>query len=187
MKKLSYIGLGILIGLVLSIGTAAYASELSSLVGKKVGSVWSIELNGSQVSDAVIIDGRSYAPVRAISEALGLDVDFTDGKVILNDKVKEDDAVTPETEGNNNSESTLTYEQRLAQVIHEIATVEQTMGMTQWALDDAKQKGGATSEYVANMEKVIADKKAQLEALKEEKAALEAYLSKKDEQQVAPK
>ncbi|OMF37424.1 hypothetical protein BK133_05050 [Paenibacillus sp. FSL H8-0548] len=90
MKKLYYVLFGIIIGVVLSIGSSAYAAELSSLIGKKIQSEWSVTLNGKNLGTALIVDGKSYAPVRVIGEAAGFDVTFSDKNVILKSVEKGD-------------------------------------------------------------------------------------------------
>lgn len=72
MKKLV---IGIFIGALLMFSGQAFADTISR-VGKKVGAEATVFLNGTQLSDAVIVDGKSFAPVRDIADAFGADVEF---------------------------------------------------------------------------------------------------------------
>lgn len=45
-----------------------------------------MELNGQALDTAIIIDGKSYAPVRVIGEAAGYDVSMQDKRIVLNEK-----------------------------------------------------------------------------------------------------
>lgn len=79
MKKTSHIILGIIIGFVTAIALPVAAEEIQSIVGKQIQGEYGVTLNGNPLeTKAGVIDGTSYLPVRAISEALGLDVDFDD-------------------------------------------------------------------------------------------------------------
>lgn len=72
---------GLTCGAILMATGSAFAA--GGLVGKEVQKEVSVQLNGAEVSSGVIIDGSTYAPVRNISEAVGLDVSYTQGVVTL--------------------------------------------------------------------------------------------------------
>ncbi|MEW6769995.1 MAG: N-acetylmuramoyl-L-alanine amidase [Bacillota bacterium] len=60
--------------------------ELSSMVGRAVEGYVEVVVNGRKLGDkAIIIAKRSYVPVRAVAEALGLKVGW-DGRVLLSTK-----------------------------------------------------------------------------------------------------
>ena len=68
--------IGALIGATLTFGTQAFA-EVSTMIGKAIQGSFPIKLDGKQLKDqAIVIDGTSYLPVRAIGDALNLDVSF---------------------------------------------------------------------------------------------------------------
>lgn len=62
-----------------------------SKIGKKIDGEAKVVLNGKQLSNAVISEGKSYAPVRDIAEALGASASYTKG-VITIEKAMTDDA-----------------------------------------------------------------------------------------------
>lgn len=84
MKKYA---VGFLAGVFLTFSVSAYADDIKNLVGQKVQGTVSVNVNGTQVADGVIIQGSSYAPVRSLTEAAGLDVNYEKGVVtVINTK-----------------------------------------------------------------------------------------------------
>jgi hypothetical protein len=82
MKKIAYIAGGILIGVVVSTAGGAFADQVKSLVGKKVTGEYTVIVDGKKLSDkGAVIDSRANVPARALSEALGADVQVS-GKTI---------------------------------------------------------------------------------------------------------
>ncbi|MEC0231184.1 hypothetical protein [Paenibacillus alba] len=74
MKKII---LGILIGVSITAAGSAYADDIKNVIGLKVEGSFPVKVNGVKTTnDAVIIDGSSYLPVRAMGEALNMDVKF---------------------------------------------------------------------------------------------------------------
>jgi len=63
-------------------GTAVFASG-SSLIGQKVQSEVVVKLDGETLGNAVIVNKTTYAPVRLIAEATGLEVGYVPGEVTL--------------------------------------------------------------------------------------------------------
>lgn len=89
MKK--YVA-GFLAGAVFVLSASAFADDIKSLVGKKIQGEAVVELNGQALDTAIIVDGKSYAPVRVIGEAAGYDVSMQNKKIILGEKAA---ATTP--------------------------------------------------------------------------------------------
>lgn len=54
-----------------------------SKIGKKIEGEAKVVLNGKQLSNAVISEGKSYAPVRDIAEALGASASYTKGVITI--------------------------------------------------------------------------------------------------------
>ncbi|MFF2887857.1 hypothetical protein [Paenibacillus sp. NPDC057967] len=63
--------------------TAVIYADSKSLIGRTIKSEAAVTLNGKDIGQALIIDGVSYAPVRVIAEASGLEVGYKKGEVIL--------------------------------------------------------------------------------------------------------
>ena len=80
--------IGVIIGSILLFGAQTFAD---SLIGKKVDGVVKVTVDGSELETAaVVIEGVSYAPLRAVAESLQLEVEYSDGVVILSRQDKED-------------------------------------------------------------------------------------------------
>lgn len=79
--------MGLVLGVGLTVAVSAAAEEIQSLIGKQVEGQVAVVVDGVQINvPAAIIDGTSYAPVRAVGEAIGHEVDWKEGKVILESK-----------------------------------------------------------------------------------------------------
>jgi len=95
MKKLI---IGILIGFVLSFAASAYADELKSLIGRTIEGEFPVTVDGKRLENkAIVIDGTSYLPVRAIADAVYQDVHF-DADLGITLTPKEVPAVPVETD-----------------------------------------------------------------------------------------
>lgn len=66
--------------LLLLTGTAAYGAT-SSIVGAKVQGIFSVVVNGEKISDAVVVNGLTYVPLRSISNSIGGDIQVV-GKTV---------------------------------------------------------------------------------------------------------
>lgn len=75
-----------LAGAVFVLSATAFADDIKSLVGKKIQGEAVVELNGQALDTAIIVNGKSYAPVRVIGEAAGYEVSMQNKKIILDEK-----------------------------------------------------------------------------------------------------
>lgn len=80
-----------LAGCLLMVSAQAFGSGIS-LLGKKVDGEAKVLLNGKSVGQAVVIEGKSYIPVRDITNGFGGKVDSVQGGVI---KLSSGDEVIP--------------------------------------------------------------------------------------------
>lgn len=80
MKK--YV-VGFIAGLVFALSSSVFAEDIGGLIGKKIEGTANVNLDGKVIGSAVIINGTSYAPVRVVSEAAGMDVGYEKGVVKL--------------------------------------------------------------------------------------------------------
>lgn len=74
--------IGFIVGILVATAGVAAADSLS-LIGKKIQSEAAVTLDGKQIDTAIIVDGKSYAPVRSVAEATGLKVGYEKGNVNL--------------------------------------------------------------------------------------------------------
>ncbi|MBP1999763.1 hypothetical protein J2Z69_000782 [Paenibacillus shirakamiensis] len=100
MKKWVYLLSGVLIGAIVATSGDAFAAQVKSLIGQKVSGELKVVVNGKELaSNGAVINGVTNAPIRALSDALGANLQL-EGKVInittdmkTNDVVVNDDKV----------------------------------------------------------------------------------------------
>lgn len=82
MKKWLSISAAFLLGVVVTLSAGDVSAQVKSLIGKKVTGEYTVIVNGKTLEDkGAVIDGRTNAPVRALSDALGADIQVS-GKTI---------------------------------------------------------------------------------------------------------
>lgn len=86
--------IGLVTGVLLA--TAGTAFGATALIGKKVDSEVQIVLDGKNISNGIVIEGTSYAPVRSLTEAVGLDISYNKGVVSLESETSEYTSAQPE-------------------------------------------------------------------------------------------
>lgn len=72
-----------LVVFVLLLGSSIGFAAGTSLVGAKVSGVYTIKQDGKKIADAAIINGSAYAPVRSVSEAVGVTLQVEGKKIIM--------------------------------------------------------------------------------------------------------
>ncbi|NQX45093.1 hypothetical protein HQN87_07095 [Paenibacillus tritici] len=83
MKK---IAAGFIAGAILMVGAQALGAS-ATLVGKAIQAEYIVKVYGKKLADsAIVIDGKSYAPVRAIGELAGFQVTVAGKTISLDDK-----------------------------------------------------------------------------------------------------
>lgn len=70
--------IGLLVGVSITAAGSAYADDIvDSIVGKTIQGQFPVKISGKSLdTQAAVIDGTSYLPVRAIGEALNMEVKF---------------------------------------------------------------------------------------------------------------
>lgn len=168
--------IGCFVGICLSFAVGAHA-EVVTLVGKAIEGTTSIKLNGVKLDkDVLIVDGSSYAPVRAIGETLGLDVDFKNGEVIMNDKPKE---VKPVVVTPDKTES-LKPSKTIEQLNSQIESIKVNMHANDMGIITLKEEMAKNPTQKADYEKSIqlmlddkTKKELQIADLEKQKAELQ--------------
>lgn len=79
MKK--YI-IGAIFGCMLSLGVGAHA-EVTNLIDQVVQGMFPVTVNGQSLGDAIVVDNKTYLPVREFGEAVGYAVTFTDTREVV--------------------------------------------------------------------------------------------------------
>jgi len=84
MKKMSYLAIGIALGVGLSTGGEALAAVATSLIGKSVTSELTVYVDYKPLAEkAPTLDGRAYLPVRKMAEAVGMQLTLNGDKIYL--------------------------------------------------------------------------------------------------------
>jgi hypothetical protein len=88
---------GLIAGIVLSFTVSTQAAEIQSLIGRAVEGEFPVKVKGQKIENpAIVIDGTSYLPVRAIGDALNLAVSFNaDLGIELTEKMEASVMSTP--------------------------------------------------------------------------------------------
>lgn len=110
--------IGIFIGVALTISSSAFATDVITLIGQKIQGELPVKINGVELEKpAIVINGTSYLPNRAIADALGMDIKF-DADLGIELTEKENQTMTPESALNQTVEPTVT------EIIYTIDSIE---------------------------------------------------------------
>ncbi|CAH1193503.1 hypothetical protein PAECIP111893_00479 [Paenibacillus plantiphilus] len=83
MKRVVYVIIGIMIGVLISFGIGASGGRLDSLIGKGIQGEREMYLNGEKIGTAVIIDGQTFMPVRAMDGYFGVNFTLDSRKIVF--------------------------------------------------------------------------------------------------------
>ncbi|WP_020615730.1 hypothetical protein [Paenibacillus daejeonensis] len=177
MKKLSYLLTGAFIGAAVMLTTSVYGADIAALVGKKVQGETEIVVAGIPVEKAIIIDGKSYAPVRSIAEMGGFEVDFVDKKILMNQK---DDGESASS--NNGAPDSVTDDSNVA-VANELDELNQKISDKRKEVDIVwEQAAQIQHDAIRNQTNPTPEKVAEYNKLKAEHEKLSAELAELEAQ-----
>lgn len=176
--------LGALVGASIMAAGSAYADDIvDSIVGKTIQGQFPVKISGKSLdTQAAVIDGTSYLPVRVIGEALNLEVKFdADLGIELNQRGAT--TVTEPTQSTSTPEKpvsdedilvdpNLPVERQIAYLRDEISTIQAVLPglkltLSQWDKTTVASKNLEIT--IANNEKRLAAMKALLEQLQSQK------------------
>lgn len=146
---------GLVLGLCIAMPITVIAD---SMVGKRIETEVAIKLDGEYLPiNAIGLEGRTYAPVRAFAEALGKEVDW-DGEVIIRTPTNSNE------EGND-----MDREWTLEQIEWEIKKIENSIYVHKVYIESNKNTSDLPDEIkqaLIEAQKTIEDSKIKLEELK---------------------
>ncbi|EHS59468.1 hypothetical protein [Paenibacillus sp. Aloe-11] len=151
MKK--YVA-GFLAGALFTIGATSFADEIQSLVGKKIQGETAVSVNGKSVDKAIVVEGKSYAPVRSIGEATGMKVQFGKEGIALSDEssnpINETTTPTPTPLDGKEKEKVKSYAPTLEKIEAAIKENNSLIQENQDAIDKMKEnmKKGTYSDVL---------------------------------------
>lgn len=166
MKK---VFIGILAVFVVMIATNAQAA-VNSYIGKKIEGQFNVTVNGKQITDqAIVIEGKSYLPTRAIAETFNAEVKF-DAKSGIN-LVTENQVTETQGDGKMNSN-----------YLAEIESLEDTIEFHQNKIKEYNMKleldHNLSEEAKTNLQNGLIKAQEIIDNLEAKKAELEAQLTK---------
>ena len=170
---------GLLIGFLLAIPTYAIA-EQTSMIGKTIESEYPVIIDGKVLEvPAIVVDGRSFAPVRAIGEAVGLDVSFENQTITLTSSNPRESQEKQAKAGEVMTESPQTTQEKpefgytLENIDHAIAAQEGHIQSIRAAIQfNESRSEGADTETLQRLYQRLAEEEDLLERLKTYKQKL---------------
>jgi hypothetical protein len=145
---------GFLTGVLFTIGAGAFADAIPTMVGKKVQSETPVTVNGREIEKAIVVEGKGYAPVRAIGEAARMNVQFGKEGIALSDEssnpINETTTPTPTPLDGKEKEKVKTYEPTLEKIEAAIKENNSLIQENQDAIDKMKEnmKKGTYSDVL---------------------------------------
>lgn len=86
--------IGTIFGFVLATAASVNAEGVNRLIDQVVQGVFPVTVEGTSIGEAVVIDNKTYLPVREFGEAVGYTVSFTENREVVLTKNAEP-VVTP--------------------------------------------------------------------------------------------
>ncbi|WP_217597182.1 copper amine oxidase N-terminal domain-containing protein [Cohnella sp. GbtcB17] len=169
---------GMLIGAALMFGIQAGAA---SLAGSKVAGTKDVTLYGKAIGQAAIINNSSYLPVRSLSEALGLGIDLSGGKINLSKQEQPTSSTTPSPTATatptptNAGMSEEQIKSRLGEVDKWLKSSQDDKAHWESEIELYKKQGYQESNYKIQLDSIRYAEEA-IAKLTAEKAQLEAQL-----------
>jgi len=178
-RKMKRFVSGLLIGFLLAIPTYAIA-EQTSMIGKTIESEYPVIIDGKVLEvPAIVVDGRSFAPVRAIGEAVGLDVSFENQTITLTSSNPRESQEKQAKAGEVMTESPQTTQEKpefgytLENIDHAIAAQEGHIQSIRAAIQfNESRSEGADTETLQRLYQRLAEEEDLLERLKTYKQKL---------------
>jgi hypothetical protein len=166
MKKIPYIFFGIAIGIMLTVSVGAYAAT-KGYIGKKITAEIPVYVDGQEIPEvAVVVDGKSFLPVRKTAEAADLGLELKDGKIYLETKKGIKEAGAGSVDGSINI--------KLIEVEHEIEGIKQLIRPLETAFEREDLMSDLEKEKKGEQ---LRDLKAKLAELETRKTTLEVQVT----------
>lgn len=160
-----------LAGAVFVLSASAFADDIQSLIGKKIQGEAVVELNGQTLDTAIIVDGKSYAPVRAIGEAAGYDVSMQNKKIILDEKASSTPTATSPGEETNLEFLKVKLNERIVDAKQRIADTNKLIEASEYVIKNTPNSGEeevlkVRKDKLTEQQTLLANLEAELAALK---------------------
>lgn len=178
MKK--YI-IGTIFGFVLATAVSANAEGVNRLIDQVVQGVFPVTVEGTSIGEAVVIDNKTYLPVREFGEAVGYTVSFTEAREVVLTKnidttVPVDPVVVPQPTipTKTVAEQIEELKNKIADMKEHITSRKQILQANENSLSDPKIPKEEVQKIIdgikagiTDSEKLIADYEAQIAAIQQ--------------------
>lgn len=165
---------GLLVGVSISVTGSVFADDvIKNLIGKEIQGSFPVKINGKQLTEvAAVVDGTSYLPIRAMGEALNMDVKFNPE---LGIELQAKGAASSLTNTSESPPQTMTIDQ-VNEKIRDTRLNIQTLKMTIENRErDIKQHSELTEQYTSKISRdkaMISKLETELSQLEQQKAGL---------------
>ena len=172
MKK---IVAGFLAGALMMVSVQAFGSGVN-LIGKKIDGQADLKIDGKVVGQTIIVQGKSYAPVREITNGVGGSVQYNKSggavEMSLNDIAKLEEEQMKEKENIANLKQSIVYQkEKIADTEKTIQNYDVILADFQKKIDRNKEQG-VTSSAEVSYQVFQKSKQDEVERLNEQKAEL---------------
>lgn len=175
MKK---IFIGIIIGAMLMLAGQVYGAEVASHVGKRITNEYTITVDGKDLGvKAIVVDGVSHTPNRAIVEAMGGDVKFVDKTVVITTE-KSDPAGGGSVETSTPTDQAARIRDSISSVESSIKSLNKEVELIEKSLLTYPE-----GESKERLKAALEDKRALIKKYEDTKVDLEAKLQALEAQQ----
>jgi hypothetical protein len=173
MKK--YI-IGAVFGFIFATAFSAHA-EVVNLINQTVQGLFPVSVDGKNIGNAIVVDNKTYLPVRDFGEAVGYKVTFTeDRQVVL---TKEDDTAQtmpqqPQTTTPTQQQSEQTKESKIESLNDKINQLKINIQILTASVNQAEKSENKPAYYekekqeLADAQKKLADLQKQLDDLQKQ-------------------
>lgn len=173
---------GIVVGALLFGGSSVLADSVKSLMGAKVTGIYTVEQNGKKIAEAAVINGSTYAPVRAIAEATGTPLKV-EGKTIVLESNPEGNALSEEeiqvvNKANRLKGDVLSWQSLIVAENEAAKTLESKIAEEKAAADKVPGRLEALETNLQKSRDYVAELQSKIDAANAEIAQLQAQLGK---------
>lgn len=117
---------GLLVGALLMFSSQAFGEGISYL-GKKIDGQVTVQVNGQAIGEAIVVQGKSFAPVRDIVNSFGGTVDSTTGGVISLSSNKDGDTTAVNGDKQAKIEAQKKVVERISGLVSELESKVETL------------------------------------------------------------
>lgn len=130
--------IGLFVGALLMFSSQVYSTS-SNLVGTKVAGTMDVNLNKKSMGQAVIIEGKSYLPVRSVAEGMNLKVDVQDKTINLNGLSAEEYAQLAK-EDDERAKAEAIKNGQISKIKRDIEILQDYIKTTEWQLSETEKE-----------------------------------------------